>query len=144
MAAWRGGRAIGWARPAGAAALAVISVHRMTWSRYRISRWPSTLSTPPRCCGRRVTALPLELQEAVVIAHDPVIGDGPVFFQPKHGVEAQPARGADVKVVRRRRRRAKRALWSAQYFVSRKVFAVAISAMPFRRSFFTSRSCWVP
>ena len=54
--------------------------------------------------GRRVTALPLELQAAVVIAHDPVIGDGAVFFQSKHGVESQPARSRHVKVVRRRRR----------------------------------------
>ena len=98
-----------------------------------------------RAAGRRVTALPLELQAAVVIPHDPVIGDGAGFFQPKHAVESQPARARHVKVVRRRRRlREAGIVVGPGTSVSRKAFAVSRSAMPFRRSFFTRRSCWVP
>jgi hypothetical protein len=43
-AAWLGGRAIGWTAWTRAAALAVMSVHRMARSRDRIFRGPSTLS----------------------------------------------------------------------------------------------------
>src|SRR5206468_8694031 len=54
-----------------------------------------------RTACRSVSALPLELEEAVVIAHDPVIRDGAFFFQAKDGIESQPARSRHVKVVGR-------------------------------------------
>ena len=34
--------------------------------------------------GRRMSALALQLQQAIVIAHDPVVGDGALLLQAKH------------------------------------------------------------
>jgi len=89
-------------------------------------------------------ALSLQLQQPIVVAHDPVVRDRARLLETKHRVEPQPARRARWKSSGETGARAKRALWSAQYAVSRNALAVARSAIPLRRSFFTRRSCCVP
>jgi hypothetical protein len=50
---------------------------------------------------RRLSALSLQLQESIVVAHDPVIRHGALLFQPKHRVEPHAARPDHVIVIRR-------------------------------------------
>ena len=58
-----------------------------------------------------------QLEVPVVVAHHPVVRDGPFLFESKDGVEAKPARAA--KSSAGVAASAKRALWSAQYSASR-------------------------
>ena len=57
-----------------------------------------------RAARRRPLTLPLELQQPIVVAHDPVIGDRAFLLEAEDLVQRHAPRDGHVEVVRRRRR----------------------------------------
>src|SRR5262249_22158230 len=74
-----------------------------------------------RAARRRMAALPLELEQPVVVLHHPIVRDAARLLEPEHVVEAQAVRDRDMKVVGRPRRPRESLIVLGLYSVSRRV-----------------------